>query len=269
MARVLGIIGCGKMAYAILKGIIGRASMDFSAIYVNDIDLERTNLFVREFQAVAVQQNELVSACDIIILAVKPQQVRQVLESTREFWDSTRLLVSIAAGITTFTIEREVGLAIPVVRVMPNTPCLIGEGVAAVAGGSHASNADIEVVKDMFSKLGLAIVVEEKYMDAITAVSGSGPAFAFLVAEAMINAGVLVGLDSNLSRSLVLNTLKGSISMMQKSEEHPAVLRDQVCSPGGTTIAGVKQLEENGIRKAFFQAIEKAFHKSIELGKDN
>jgi len=268
MARVLGIIGCGKMAYAILKGILGRSSVDFAGIYVNDIDPERASLFSREFKTVVAEQDELVSTCDIIIIAVKPHQVRQVLRSTESSWDAKRLLVSIAAGITTSTIEKEIGFNLPVIRVMPNTPCLIGEGVAAVAGGSHASPADVELVREMFSELGLAVVVEEKYMDAVTAISGSGPAFAFLVAEAMINAGVLVGLDSNLSRNLVLNTLRGSIGMLQQTGEHPAVLRDQVCSPGGTTIAGVKQLEETGIRNAFFQAIEKAFQRSIELGKN-
>jgi len=250
MARVLGIIGCGKMAYAILKGILSRSSVDFAGIYVNDIDPERASLFSREFKTVVAEQDKLVSTCDIIIIAVKPHQVRQVLRSTGSSWDAKRLLVSIAAGITTSTIEKEIGFNLPVIRVMPNTPCLIGEGVAAVAGGSHASPADVELVREMFSELGLAVVVEEKYMDAVTAISGSGPAFAFL------------------SRNLVLNTLRGSIGMLQQTGEHPAVLRDQVCSPGGTTIAGVKQLEENGIRNAFFQAIEKAFQRSIELGKN-
>ncbi|MDD2621036.1 MAG: pyrroline-5-carboxylate reductase [Syntrophomonadaceae bacterium] len=268
MSRIPGIIGCGKMAYALLKGINKSETKLLDGIMVNDTDSGRSNLFQHEFQAVPTEQKELVKSCRLVILAVKPQQVQTVLASTREHWTSDHLLISIAAGITTSTLENELGIHLPVVRVMPNTPCLVGEGISAISGGRHASNADVQLVEKMFNSLGKTLVVDEKYMDAVTAVSGSGPAYIFLVIESMINAALQVGLDVNMARDLVLNTMRGSVSMIEQSGEHPAILREQVCSPAGTTIAGVRQLEENGIRKAFFQAVEKAFLRSIELGKD-
>ncbi|MDD3268989.1 MAG: pyrroline-5-carboxylate reductase [Syntrophomonadaceae bacterium] len=268
MMRVPGVIGCGKMAYALLKGISKNDVKFMDGILVNDVDVARRSLFQQEFSVTPVEQNELVKSSRLVILAVKPQQVRSVLASTREFWTSDHLLISVAAGITTATLENEIGIHLPVVRVMPNTPCLVGEGVLAISGGRHASATDVQLVEKMFNSLGKTLVVDEKYMDAVTAVSGSGPAYIFLVVESLINAALQVGLDANMARNLVLNTISGSISMIEQSGEHPAVLREQVCSPAGTTIAGIRQLEENGIRKAFFQAVEKAYQRSIELGKD-
>jgi pyrroline-5-carboxylate reductase len=268
VAKVLGVIGCGKMAYAILKGLTDSLSANFSGIYINDINSERVSLFEKEFQVKYLNQDELVKISDIIILAVKPQQVTEVMAQTKDLWESNKLLISIAAGIKTTVLEQRAGNQLPVIRVMPNTPCLVGDGVSAVTGGTYASEAEIEMVREMFGQLGVSVTVEEKQLDAVTALSGSGPAYIFLVAESMINAGVLVGLDINLTRKLVLNTIKGSISMLENSGEHPAVLRDQVCSPGGTTIAGVRQLEDNGIRRAFFNAVYDAYNRSIELGKD-
>jgi len=267
MSQVLGVIGCGKMAYAILKGLTNSLSKEFANIYISDINPDRISLFEKEFQAISINQEELVKECNIIILAVKPQQVGQVMNETRNLWDSNKLLISIAAGIKTSVLEKEAENNLRVVRVMPNTPCLVGAGVAAVASGTNASIADTEMVKEMFGQLGMSIIVEEKQIDAVTALSGSGPGYVFLIVESMINAGVLVGLDINLARNLVLNTVKGSISMLEHSNEHPAVLRDQVSSPGGTTIAGIRQLEENGIRKAFFDAVNEAYKRSIDLGK--
>lgn len=268
MSRVPGIVGCGKMAYALLKGINQNDKKFLEGILINDIDAVRTNLFQQEFFAKPAAQKELVKSCRLVILAVKPQQIRNVLASTREFWTPEHLLISVAAGITTSTLENELGLHLPVVRVMPNTPCLVGEGVSAISGGRYASHGDVQLVERMFNNLGKTLVIEEKYMDAVTAVSGSGPAYIFLVIESLINAALQIGLDTNMAKNLVLNTIRGSVSMIEQSGEHPAVLREQVCSPAGTTIAGVRQLEENGIRKAFFQAVEKAFQRSIELGKD-
>lgn len=267
MDKVLGVIGCGKMAYALLKGVVNDSSSNFGTIYCNDINDERTSLFTREFKAIAADQKELVEKSDVIIMAVKPQQVRQVLAAAKGLWDSGKLLISIAAGVKTIDIEKEIEARLPVVRVMPNTPCLVAEGVSAIAAGKYALSIHTEMVLGMLNSLGMAVSIDEKYMDAITAVSGSGPAYVFLVAESMINAAVEIGLDHSLARSLVLNTIKGSIKLMEETGEHPAILRDQVSSPGGTTIAGVRKLEENGLRKAFFDAVEEAFLKSIELGR--
>lgn len=268
MLPVLGIVGCGKMAYALMKGISASSSSTFDRVYVNDIDSTRSRIFVEEFQSLELVQEDLIKASDIIILAVKPQQVGQVLELGQGLWNDKKLIISIAAGLKTLDIEKKSGANVPVVRVMPNTPCLVGNGVAAISAGSFASADDIEVVKKIMDSVGISLQVDEKHMDAITAISGSGPAYVYLVVESMINAGLQVGLDVSLLRNLVFKTVSGSIKMLEETGEHPAILREQVCSPGGTTIAGVKELEENGIRRAFFQAIEKACQRSVELGKD-
>lgn len=267
MAQSLGIIGCGKMGYALIKGITSDANNSFTSIYCNDINRERTDLFAREFNCIAVNLKELLQNSDIIILAVKPQQIGQVFSTTHGLWKPEQLLISIVAGINTADIEKEVQVKLPVVRVMPNTPCLVAEGVAAIAAGRYAAEMHQLAVQKMLDNLGMAVLLDEKFMDAVTAVSGSGPGYVFLIIEAMINAAVNIGLDHALARGLVVNTIKGSVKMLEETGEHPAILRDQVCSPGGTTIAGIRELEENGIRGAFFAAIEKAFLKSIELGK--
>ncbi len=263
----LGIIGCGKMGYALLKGITQNAGA-YTTIYACDPDAERIELFSREFGAIAADQSQVVAGADIVILAVKPAQVKKILRATSPDWDNSKLLISIAAGIKTASIEKEVGRPVRVVRVMPNTPCLIGEGVAAVAGGQYANPDDLQTVQTMMEKVGLAVTIDEGYMDAVTAVSGSGPAYVFLLVEAMSDAALALGLSSDVCRRLVLQTFKGSLRMLETTGEHPSVLKAQVTSPGGTTIAGLRELEAGGIREAFFTAIEKACQRSTELGAD-
>jgi pyrroline-5-carboxylate reductase len=253
------------MAYALLKGISQETT--YEVIYACDTNSERTDLFARQFKAIPVSPTELVANADIIILAVKPGQIKMVLDETGEFWDEKKLLISIAAGIKTAAIEAELTQPVRVVRVMPNTPCLIGEGASALAAGRHASKADMGLVQALLSKVGLSVIIDEIYMDAVTAVSGSGPAYVFLVVEAMMDAALHLGLNSDMARQLVMQTMKGSISMLEETGEHPAVLKAQVTSPGGTTIAGLRELEAGGIREAFFAAMEKACQRSIELGK--
>jgi pyrroline-5-carboxylate reductase len=263
----LGIIGCGKMGYALLKGIT-QESGAYNTIYICDTDDERMGLFTREFGALATSHQQLIANADVIILAVKPAQVKSVLASTSDVWSNEKLLISIAAGIKIAAIEKELGKPVRVVRVMPNTPCLVGEGVIAIAGGHHASLADLQLVQAMLERVGISIILEESYMDAVTAVSGSGPAYAFLIVEAMMDAAINLGLSSDISRRLVLQTVKGSITMLEKTGDHPAVLKAQVTSPGGTTIAGLRELEAGGIREAFFAAMEKAWQRSMKLGTD-
>lgn len=265
--QTLGIIGCGKMAYALLQGIKRGSVQTFTTIYVNDIDPERMELFSQEFNAQPAEGQELVAKSDLVVLAVKPQQVWQALEKAQGGWRQGALLVSVAAGINTADLERAVSAGVSVVRVMPNTPCLVGSGVCGVSAGSTAREQDVGKVLALLAGMGSALVVDEKHMDAITAVSGSGPAYAYLVLEAFINAGINIGLDAALSKRLVLDTFRGSLQMAEASGEHLAVLREQVCSPAGTTIAGIRQLEEKGLRQAFFDAVEKAYLRSIELGE--
>lgn len=266
MEKALGVIGCGKMAYALVKGIHSSPDLKIGGILVNDVNPSRTALFAAEFKSIAMEQWELVNQSTTVILAVKPQQVADVLNMTRDAWTGDKLLISVAAGIKTGTIEELLDVPVPVVRIMPNTPCIVGSGVSAYCPGKHTRSEDLELVEKVFSTMGLALPMEEKNMDAVTAVSGSGPAYAFLVVEAMMNAAVKIGLDINTSRALVLKTIEGSIKMLEDTGEHPAILREQVCSPAGTTIAGIRQLEVDGLRAAFFNAIEAAYLRSIELG---
>jgi len=264
----LGIIGCGRMANAIVKGLGGEKA-GFTAILVNDVDQNKALAFSREYGIKTASYEELLLNCSTIILAVKPYQVREVLQAGRGLWHAGQLLISIAAGIKLASIEKATGNQLAVVRVMPNTPCLVGQGIAAVAAGSRAADQDVALVMSIFNCLGTAVRIDEKYMDAVTAVSGSGPAYVFLVVEAFMDAALQIGLDSSLARELVLQTMQGSLQMMAQSGEHPAILRKDVSSPGGTTIAGIRQLEANGLRKAFFDAVEMAYNRSIELSNDN
>ncbi|MGI6487680.1 MAG: pyrroline-5-carboxylate reductase [Syntrophomonadaceae bacterium] len=265
--KVLGIIGCGQMASALVAGL-SKAGHAFERVIGFDIDRSRLELLGRDFALEGMASNrEVAVQADLMVLAVKPDQVGTILNEIHDSLQGDELLVSIAAGITTDMLENSVGKELGVVRVMPNTPCLIGEGATAVAGGQFASADDRELVVKMFSTMGTAVLVPETYLDAVTAVSGSGPAYIYLVAEAMIDAGVDVGLPRALARSLVLQTMKGSVAMLEESGQHPAVLKDQVTSPGGTTIAGVRELEGNGLRRAFFRAVRQAWERSIELGK--
>lgn len=264
MSPKLAVIGCGKMAYAIMKGLDKQA---YGAVFCHDINPARSALFETEFGATACSLCETIDTADVVILAVKPQQLQQVMQTSSGRWTQEKLLISVLAGVKTETLEKSSGGQTAVVRVMPNTPCLVGQGISALCAGKLATPLQLQIARDIFSQLGSAVTVEEKLMDAVTAVSGSGPAYVFLAVEAMINAAVNVGLDAALSRELVIETFKGSLAMLEAENLHPAILREQVCSPAGTTIAGVRQLESNGLRKAFFDAIEKAYQRSIELGK--
>ncbi|MDD3852262.1 MAG: pyrroline-5-carboxylate reductase [Syntrophomonadaceae bacterium] len=263
---VLGVIGCGKMAMALLGGLT-ETDLVFDKILVNDIDQNQVDLFSHKFNALSTDSNLLVKSSDVILLAVKPAQVNEVITLTSSNWNSSKILISIAAGVSTVTIEAGLPAAVPVIRVMPNLPAVIGQGVSAICPGEYVEENHLALAKSILNAIGVCVEVSEKQMDAVTAISGSGPAYVFLVAEAMINAGIQIGLDAKISRELVVNTIKGSIAMLDDQDAHPAILRDQVSSPGGTTIAAVRQMEEDGIRKAFFNGIEKAYLRSIALGK--
>lgn len=267
MPFTMGFIGCGRMAYALVRGIKKGYSANAPFILCNDIDKVRADQFIREFGAQYAEASELVARSSVVFLAVKPQQIESVVQETAADWDPDTLLVSIAAGIKIPDIEKHLPKGVPVVRVMPNTPCLAGSGFSAVSPGTCAGEAHLGQVIDILENVGSVLPVDEKYMDAVTAVSGSGPAYAFLVLEAMINAGVNIGLDAATAKKMVLATFRGSIDLIEQSSDHPAVLREQVCSPAGTTIAGVRQLEAGGVRKAFFDAVEAAYQRSIELGQ--
>jgi len=265
---ILGVIGCGKMAQAILTGIHKQDTCPYSQLLVNDINPSQVQLFVDLFQATSCTQLDLVGQSDVVILAVKPHQVSEVLNNTSAAWKPGKVLISVAAGVKTSVIQSCLPAGIKLVRVMPNLPALVGAGIAAVSAAEGTGEEELGQVETLLSGLGKTVRVAEDKMDAVTAVSGSGPAYIMMVVEAMMEAGVSIGLDWNLARQLVLATISGSIAMLEKTGQHPAELRNQVSSPGGTTIAAVKQLEEQGLRSAFFNAVEKAYQRSVQLGRE-
>lgn len=264
----VGIIGCGKMAQALAAGLCACEPAPFSQLLVNDVDESRTTLFASEFGAQSAQQQDLVSRSDVVILSVKPDQVADVLNSTFQSWHTGQIIISIAAGLTIDYLQKRLPPGVMVVRAMPNLPALIGDGIAAISTGAGLQDEDICKVEVLLQGMGSLLRIDESKMDAVTAVSGSGPAYIMLVAEAMIEAAVHIGLDWQSARKLVIATMLGSTRMLEITGQHPAQLKNQVSSPGGTTIAGLRQLEEMGLRTAFFNAIESAYLRAIKLGQE-
>ena len=201
------------------------------------------------------------------MLVVKPQDVAELLPEIASTMAPGTLVVSLCAGITIAQLEADLPAGTPVVRVMPNTPAQVGEGMAALSPGSHASQEHLAHASDILTAVGRAVVVPERYQDAVTAVSGSGPAYLFYVVEAMIDAGVMLGLPRDITTQLVVQTMYGSAKLLLESGEHPALLRERVTSPGGTTAAALRQLEDHRVKAAFMTALEAARDRSKALSK--
>ncbi len=214
----------------------------------------------RKTDQVATQQ-------DVLFLAVKPQQIAQALGNLRGKVGPGKLVVSIAAGVRLATLAEGLGnTAVPLVRVMPNTPCLVGQGASAYCLGSHATEEHGRLVKQLLEAVGIAFPVDEKLLDAVTGLSGSGPAFVYVMIEALSDGGVRMGLPRNVATALAAQTVRGAAEMVLRTGEHPGVLKDRVTSPGGTTIAGIQALEAGGLRAALMAAVEAAARRSAELG---
>jgi pyrroline-5-carboxylate reductase len=264
--RIVGFIGAGVMAEAIIKNLVKTNTIEFSRLIVSDIDPKRRDFFQR-MGLKAIQNNrEVAKQSDAIVLAVKPQQVAAVLEDIKGELDHECVVISIAAGITTKLIEDAIG-DMQVVRIMPNTPCMIGEGVIACAAGKHANQSTIHLVEEIFAGSGQVFFVEEKQMDAITGLSGSGPAYVYILIDALADGGVSMGLPKATALKLAAQTVLGAARMVQEMEQHPAQLKDMVTSPGGTTIAGIKELEKGSFRAVVMNAVEASSLKAAEIAK--
>ncbi|OGW19525.1 MAG: pyrroline-5-carboxylate reductase, partial [Nitrospinae bacterium RIFCSPLOWO2_12_FULL_47_7] len=210
---------------------------------------------------------EVAEKCDILILAVKPQAIKKVLRGIHDIVDEKKLVVSIAAGICLGVIESSLGnRKVPVVRTMPNTPALVQEGVTAISPGSHVSKADLLLAHRLFEAVGKTVDVDEIHLDAVTGLSGSGPAYIFMIIEALSDAGVKMGLPRNVANTLTVQTVLGSAKLARESGKHPGELKDMVTSPGGTTISGLHTLEAGGLRTTLMNAVEAATRRSVELG---
>lgn len=266
--QTIGFIGAGQMAHALAGGFAAAGLIEPERIVAFDPSDVAAECFASGVAgARTVGSNaEVIEAADVVVLAVKPQNVAAVAEETKGRLTAEKLLVSIAAGVpidrltTGFGTER-------VIRVMPNTPCLVGRGAAGYALGPDATDEDGETVWKLLGAVGVAFQVDERSLDAVTGLSGSGPAFVYTIIEALADGGVRMGLPRQTATTLAAQTVLGAAQMVLSTGEHPAVLRDRVASPGGTTIAGIQALEDHGLRAAMIGAVEAATERSIELGR--
>jgi len=254
------------MATALAQGLLAAGLARREDLLASDPYAAAAEQFAQATGCRATSDNqEVARACDVIFLAVKPQQMSAVLHALREQVTTRHLLISIAAGVTLESIASVVGLGPRLVRVMPNTPCLVRQGASAYCLGPQATTEDGELVARLLSSVGQVFAVPEGQLDAVTGLSGSGPAFVYQVIEALSDGGVRMGLPRDVATQLAAQTVRGAAEMVLVTGEHPAVLKDQVTSPGGTTIAGLQALEAGGLRAALMGAVEAATRRSIEL----
>jgi pyrroline-5-carboxylate reductase len=266
--KSLGFIGAGNMAEAMIRGIIQNQVVLPDRILASDISRERREHISRTFGMETVKENRsLVNQSNVIFLAVKPQAVPQVLADMAADMGPEKLLVSIVAGVPIKTLSSGLPKGPRIVRTMPNTPMTVMEGAMAIASDSPALPEDLETVETLFRPLGSTVRIEEKLIDAVTGLSGSGPAYVFMVLEALADGGVKMGLPRDVAETLAAQTLLGSAKLFLETRMNPGQLKCMVTSPGGTTIAGIHELEKGGIRASFMNAVESATKRSIELGK--
>jgi pyrroline-5-carboxylate reductase len=264
----IGVIGAGKIGGAIARGIIRAGLAGKSQVMASDISAELRGAMVDELGIQATADNGvLCDFADVVILAVKPQILDSVVRELAKRLGSSKLLVSVAAGVPLSRIEANLEPGARVVRVMPNIPCIVGAGAAGYAAGAHATADDLEQVDSILKSFGVAMAVEERYLDAVTGLSGSGPAFVFLFMEALADGGVQAGLAREVALKLALQTVYGAARMALESPKHLGALKDEVASPGGTTIAGIYALEQRGFRGAVMDAVVSATKRSQELGR--
>jgi pyrroline-5-carboxylate reductase len=259
------VIGAGVMGETLLSGLI-RAGRSADALVVVEKRPERAAELAEKYGVRVVDDVTEAASADTVLLVVKPQDMGDVLTELGPALRPGQLLVSLAAGITTGFVEARVPDGVAVVRVMPNTPALVDQGMAAISPGTHCDATHLAEAEDLMASVGRVVQVPEKQQDAVTAISGSGPAYVFFVVESMIEAGVHLGLPRTIAQELVIQTLVGSATMLRETGEHPAVLREQVTSPGGTTAAALRELEVHRVRAAFLAALEAARDRSRELG---
>jgi len=262
------VIGGGKMGEVITSGILKAGLGQPGSVTVTDVVPDRLAYLKGKYAVATTEDNRKAAReADIVILAVKPQGMGDVLKELAPVIDRKKLVISIAAGIPIRFIAERLKKGVPVVRVMPNTPALVGEGAAALATGENASGIDLAVARAIFDALGLTVVVKEDLMDAVTGLSGSGPAYGFIIIDALSDGGVLMGLPRDVALKLAAQTILGAARLYLDSLKHPGELRDMVTSPGGTTIAGIHALEKYGLRSSLIHAVEAATLRSMELGK--
>ena len=266
--RTVAFLGGGRMGEALVSGLIRSGGRSSDEIVVTARREERAGEFVDRYGVTATLSNpEAAGRAGTLVLMVKPQDMETLLEQIHDAVTPEHLVISFAAGIRTSFVEKHLPDGIPVVRVMSNVAVLVDEAMSVVAAGAHAEDKHVAVAEELLGYVGKVLTLNEQHLDAITATSGSGPAYFFLLAEAMIEACILLGLSRDVATELIIQTMLGSAKMLRDTGKHPVELREMVTSPGGTTIAAIRHLEEAGVRAAFLNAIDAARHRSAELAQ--
>ncbi|MBZ0168339.1 pyrroline-5-carboxylate reductase [Candidatus Methylomirabilis lanthanidiphila] len=266
--RTIGFIGSGNMAEAMIRGLLEAKLVTADQIIASDIvEARRQQIHLRYDVETVTEGRDVGLKASILILAVKPQDMEGALHGIAASVDQTKTVISVAAGITIAFIAERLPAGVRIVRAMPNAPALVLAGAAGIAKGEHATAEDLQIAEVIFAAVGKTVVVEEKHLDAVTGLSGSGPAYVFLLIEALTDAGVKVGLARDVAGLLAAQTVLGAAKMVLESGRHPAELKDTVASPGGTTIAGLYALERGGLRGILIEAVEAATSRSRELGR--
>ena len=264
--RRIAILGAGKIGESLLAGLLSSGWREPAEIVVTGRRQDRVDELRDRYGVHATLSNpEAVQAAGVVVLAVKPQDFDVLLGEIGGLLTPEQTVLSVAAAIPTAAIEAHLAEGVPVVRAMPNAPATVHEGVAGVCAGAHADNAHLVLAEEVLTHVGSVVRVPERYMDAVTAVSGSGPAYFALLAEAMIEAGILLGLSREVTTQLVVQTMLGTAKLLRDEHMHPVELREMVTSPGGTTIRAIRELERAGVRAAFLNAIQAAMERSREL----
>ena len=267
LGKTIAFLGSGNMAEALVKGLLRAQVAEPGEIICSDRREERGPELTQRYGVRFTRSNrDAVERSDIVMLSVKPQVMNKLLDEIAPALDQKKLVISIAAGVPIAAIERRVGHGVRIVRTMPNTPALVGAGATALSGGEHATEDDLRQARALFDAVGKTVEVDESLLDAVTGLSGSGPAYIFLVIEALSDAGVKVGLPRATAQELAAQTVLGSAKLLIETGEHPGRLKDQVTSPGGTAIAGLHTLEAGGLRTTLMNAVEAATNRSRELG---
>jgi len=265
----IGFIGAGKMAAALAKGFVNAGLVSPKNLIASDPVPAGRKAFRQELNCETTDNNaDVLAQANIVFLAFKPNQLEEATDPIRNLFNDDHLVISILAGVRLSKLDTACGGCARIVRVMPNTPALVGEGACGFAISKSSLSTDSELVKRLLSSVGIAYEVKENLIDAITGLSGSGPAYGYTVIDALSDGGVAAGLPREVATKLAAQTMLGSAKMVLTTGKHPSELKDMVCSPGGTTIEGIKKLEEGGVRSALINAVRAATERAIELGQD-
>lgn len=268
MDRTIGFLGAGNMAEALIRGLVRSPEVRPEQVLASAPRGDRRAALAETYGIVTMAENDkLCRRAEVVVLAVKPQILDRVLVEIKGCVRPDALVISVAAGVPTAAIESHLGAGVRVVRAMPNTPALVAAGATAICRGRHATEADLTMAQTLFDAVGMTVTVDESQIDAVTGLSGSGPAYIFLILEALADAGVKVGLSRRDGQLLAAQTVMGSAKLLLDTDEHPGKLKDMVTSPGGTAIAGLHTLEAGGLRTTLINAVEAATLRARELGR--